>query len=265
MTNFIPSVLSIAGFDPSGGAGILADTKTAQSLNCYCFGVLSANTIQNEDTFLSVHWIPVNEIVSQIQILKQYKTSIKAVKIGIIENLLVLNEIVNQILQLFPHVTIIWDPILKASAGFNFHTDIDKTLFYNMLKKIDYITPNIPEATLLWNETSAQAIFKQIQDFKNLTIILKGGHETSDLATDTIITWNEIAEITKPRIAGYNKHGTGCIFSSALASFIALELSKFEAVRRAGDYTSLAIQSNSSLLAYHPANYHNEPINHIKE
>src|ERR1700757_2780075 len=117
-------VLSIAGFDPSGGAGILADIKTFEGNKVYGLGVISANTFQNDKEFKKVDWIPVEKIIEQIDILKT-RFEFEYVKIGLIENLEVLNVIISHLTSHIPHLNIIWDPILKASAGYEFHKEVD--------------------------------------------------------------------------------------------------------------------------------------------
>src|ERR1700756_3795867 len=113
-------VLSIAGFDPSGGAGILADVKTFESNKVYGLGVISANTFQNDEEFNRVDWIPAEKIIEQISIL-QKRFEFEYVKIGLIENLEVLNKIIEHLKLPTANYRLIWDPILKASAGFEFH------------------------------------------------------------------------------------------------------------------------------------------------
>src|SRR5580704_12896311 len=120
-------VLSISGFDPSGGAGMLADIKTFESNKVYGLGVISANTLQNDEEFTKVDWIPVDKIIEQIDILKK-RFEFEYVKIGLIESLEVLNTIISYLTSHVSHPKIIWDPILKASAGFEFHKEVNKTL-----------------------------------------------------------------------------------------------------------------------------------------
>ena len=115
-----PYVLSIAGFDPSAGAGVLADIKTFESNGVYGFGVASALTWQNDIEFEKVEWIDYYKIIQQISVLLR-RFDIQYVKIGLIESLHVLNELTRFLKERIKNPVIIYDPILKASAGFVFH------------------------------------------------------------------------------------------------------------------------------------------------
>ena len=115
-----PYVLSIAGFDPSGGAGILADIKTMEALQVQGFGVATSLTYQNENAFLGLHWISLERIIAQLKpLISIYPISV--VKIGLIESPTVLQGLLNYLKENLPSVRIVWDPILRASAGFDFH------------------------------------------------------------------------------------------------------------------------------------------------
>ena len=119
-----PYVLSIAGFDPSGGAGVLADVKTFEANKVYGFGVMSALTFQNDSEFEKVEWIPLEKIMEQISVL-QKRFQFEYIKIGLIENLEVLNQLILNLKSNISNPKIIWDPILKATAGFDFHNEIN--------------------------------------------------------------------------------------------------------------------------------------------
>ena len=120
-----PNILSIAGFDPSGGAGILADIKAIESNGGYGLGVLSANTWQNDIAFRKTKWMTLEEIKEQINILLE-RLPVMHFKIGLIESTDVLLSLVQFIKLHIPEAVIVWDPILKASAGFEFHSSIEQ-------------------------------------------------------------------------------------------------------------------------------------------
>src|SRR3954465_4317634 len=115
-----PYVLSIAGFDPSAGAGVLADIKTCENNGVYGFGVVSALTWQNDTSFEKVEWIDCYKIIQQVGILLR-RFDIKYIKIGLIESVQVLNQLISFLKLRIKDPVIIYDPILKASAGFVFH------------------------------------------------------------------------------------------------------------------------------------------------
>ena len=141
-----PFVLSIAGFDPSSGAGIGADLKTFEATGSYGLGVCSALTFQNEDTFTGVHWTAWEDIKKQCDLLLQ-KYNVEFLKIGLIESFEILDRLLDYLLDQDKRLKIIWDPILKASAGFSFHryTPEDQERLKRILDRVYLITPNTDE------------------------------------------------------------------------------------------------------------------------
>jgi len=242
-----PIVLSIAGLDPCGGAGLLADIKTIEQHKCLGFGVTTAITCQTEDRFKSVRWLSENEIVCQIEpLLQQY--DIAAVKIGLIQNTQILNRILD-ILTVRPIPNIVWDPVLTASAGFDFNNYADTIDFPSLLKKITLITPNLPEACHLTSESNALNAARILSDCTN--VLLKGGHHPTEQGTDHLFVHSQ--EISLPPVAKqiYPKHGSGCILSSAIATFLAKNESVERACTNAKHYIEKALASTPNLLAYH--------------
>ena len=140
-----PTVLSIAGFDPSGGAGILADIKTFEFCDSYGMGVVSSITYQNDIAFEGVEWLNSEQIMNQFKVLKK-RFDFEYIKIGLIESLEVLNQLIDKLIKESPSVKIIWDPILRASATF-LSIDMD-TLLSAPLPASKYINckPNISPA-----------------------------------------------------------------------------------------------------------------------
>ncbi len=236
-----PLILSIAGHDPSAGAGVSADLKTAEMHKVYCMSCVTSLTIQTEAEFDSSNFISIDLLEQQIRILlEEYKFS--AIKIGLIESLNVLDRVVSFIREYDKNVFIIWDPILKASTGFEFHNSIDKKILSSVLNNINLITPNIPEAELIFPE----------EDYNqyNSSVLLKGGHSENDVCTDMLYHNGEEFCFESTKLP-YTKHGTGCILSSAIASNLALGNSLEEACKLAKDYINKALSSNTGLLAYH--------------
>ena len=178
-----PVVLSIAGFDPSGGAGLLADIKTFEANKVQGLGVVSALTFQNESTFEKVEWIEAEKIALQIEVLHQ-KNEFKYVKIGIIQNIDSLIFIINYLNKLINKrpIYIIWDPIIRASAGFEFHKAFQTEKLLEVLNGIFLITPNTEEAKFLTGMDDE----KQAAEFlaKNCNVLLKGGHNVKEKGKD---------------------------------------------------------------------------------
>lgn len=232
-----PYCLSIAGFDPSAGAGVLADIKTFEQHKVYGLGVTSALTYQNDSSFDGVRWCPENEIMSQIIPLQKY--NIKAIKIGLIENISVLELLLDQLKIIFPLAFIIWDPILKASAGFEFHNN--SQIPTEILSNIDLITPNLDE----FNQLGFQ------NGLPDCAVLLKGGHAETNKGTDVLYFQNKQFTIEGNTLPHTEKHGTGCVLSSAICANIALGNELPDACKNAKAYIEKIISSNNSKLGYH--------------
>ncbi len=241
--------MSIAGFDPSGGAGILADIKTIEANGGYGLGVLSANTFQNDIAFEKTEWIPVETIKEQLTVLfKRFQTDYY--KIGLIESLEVLEELVVFIKAHHANAVITWDPILKASAGFSFHDRIDEERLQAVMSQINIITPNIPEAEQLFGKGAALHQLL-LNNSRHCAIYLKGGHATEATVADTLYVDDTTYTYQQPRIAHGEKHGSGCVLSAALATQLALGEDLPTASENAGRYTRSFLSSNETLLGYH--------------
>jgi Hydroxymethylpyrimidine/phosphomethylpyrimidine kinase len=239
MQNQRPYVVSIAGFDPSAGAGILADCKTFEQHKVYGLGVCSALTIQNDREFVGVQWLSAQQIIEQLQPLS---FNIVACKIGIIESLQTLMAVTTFLKQQHPFIKIIWDPVLKASAGYAFHQEIAASQLEQVLTTIDLITPNYNE----WQH------LKQITNKPIPTaVLLKGGHRPDQPGVDTLYE-NGRETAIHPGVEKISpKHGSGCVLSAAIAAELAHGHSLQQACLKAKQYTEAFLNSNQSLLGYH--------------
>ncbi len=242
-----PYVLTIAGFDPSSGAGVTSDIKTFEQHKVYGLGVLTSVTYQNEALFSGVKWLAFEEIEKQLEPLKAYAP--KAIKIGLIESATVLFKVLNWIKRNWPESFLIWDPILKASAGFSFHKALHLEIKSLIKGRIHLLTPNLPEYSQLFGEQSPQTIADQLAS----SILIKGGHQKGDEVCDELYNCQqEMFKIRSQKIKGdLQKHGTGCILSSAIAAGIANGNTLQAACSQAHFYVKKIISSNTSLLAYH--------------
>ena len=246
MSNSNPYILSLAGLDPSGGAGLLADVKVFENFALTGLGVATSITYQNESEFAGVKWLDENEIVKQLRPLSRYR--VKAVKIGLIENQEVLNNLIIEVKRLFPDAKIVWDPILKASAGFSFHNQFNGETLKEILKNTYCVTPNIPEAKMLG---SGEAIENALLISHFCYVVLKGGHQNENADDQLIRNGAVIQNYPHPKIEGLEKHGSGCVFSSALASSLANDYAIEDAVKEAKDYTLAFLKSSDTLLGIH--------------
>ena len=246
----IPNILSIAGFDPSAGAGVLADIKTAEANGVYACGVMTSLTYQNDTDFEDVDWLNTEHIIRQIQVLRK-RMNFSAIKIGLISDVKTLQTIVSYVQETCPDAPIIWDPILAATSGFEFHTSEKSEEWFTVLKEITLITPNRQEAQQIFKTTDEVAIRRLIANKFLSSVLVKGGHSDNDQCNDVLITASEKYFFEGSKLAGFQKHGTGCILSTAIACNLAKGMSIIEACRKGKDYVTKAIASNDSLLAYH--------------
>ena len=231
-----PAVLSIAGLDPSGGAGILADIKTFEQHKVQGFGVCTALTYQTENKFLGLDWLSNKQLLDQFApLFEQY--DIKAVKIGLIQHA----QLKFTLNHLPKNIPIIWDPVLNASAGFDFENELDFNTIQEILPFITLITPNLEEYASL-----------ELGNIKSTNVLLKGGHHNENKNDRLILTNGETHEIIGEKFTkAFNKHGTGCILSSAIASNLALGCTLEQACILAKKYVENILKSNDGLLAYH--------------
>jgi hydroxymethylpyrimidine/phosphomethylpyrimidine kinase len=239
-----PFALTIAGLDPSGGAGILADIKTFEQHKVTGFAISTANTIQTENQFYEIEWTNLNFVIRSIETLfSNYKIAV--VKIGIVASLQDLNRIISTIKLLSPSTKIVWDPVLKSTTKFEFMNIEDHERLNKILPKIDLITPNYHEAKILFPDFSSK------ENSFLTDILLKGGHNEKALGTDRLFLKNEILELFPSDKKCFEKHGSGCVLSSAIASNLALNQTMIEACKNAKIYIENYLSSTSTLIGYH--------------
>ena len=244
-----PFVLSIAGFDPSAGAGVLADVKTFEACGAYGMGVVSALTYQNDISFEKVEWLKLSQIIEQIEVL-QKRFQFEFIKIGLIENLEVLDKLISHLKSINANLKLIWDPILKASAGFEFHNEINRNLLEEICTQLYLITPNFPESLQLGIYNDSEKNSHYLSQFCN--VYLKGGHNSEKKGEDILFTkdgkqilfQSETDEV-------FQKHGSGCVLSSAITANLAKGLYLEIACAEAKKYITEFLLSNDSLLGYH--------------
>jgi len=241
-------ILTIAGFDPSAGAGVLADIKTFEQHQCIGMAVQTANTIQTGDEFLSVNWIDEAIIISQLELLlSKYRFSY--VKIGLIQSLVFLQKINSILLSNNGHTKIIWDPILSASSGFDFNHDLSE--LESVLKGIYLMTPNWNEVKVLSKDDNAMKGAKHLSKFTK--VLLKGGHNELDLGKDYLFQGDlqngfNPKKTVKPIFA---KHGSGCVLSSAIAANLFQGYPLHKTILKSKRYMEGFLSSNKTMLGNH--------------
>jgi hydroxymethylpyrimidine/phosphomethylpyrimidine kinase len=244
--------MSLAGLDPSGGAGLLADIKTFEALGTYGFGVCTALTVQTDTRFLSVDWLPAQQIISQAApLLETFPVSY--CKIGIIQDAATLLEVITALMAIQPEIRIVLDPVLKASAGYAFHDTAQLTNWKKVLQQIYLLTPNYNEALLLSGMQDGDAAARALS--ASCTVLLKGGHRTERQGVDTLYLTKEGETLQVLDIPGggnvFPKHGSGCVLSAAITAQLAAGSSLATACITAKLYTEKFLASHSSLLGYH--------------
>ncbi|WP_308991725.1 hydroxymethylpyrimidine/phosphomethylpyrimidine kinase [Mariniflexile litorale] len=242
-------ILTIAGHDPSGGAGITSDIKTFEAHGLYGVSVCTAVTVQNDIHFKHCEWISAKIILSQIETLFE-RFEISIVKIGIIQSWKVLSLVLDKLHVLNSEVKIILDPIIKATAGFDFHTAENQYILDKIWTQCFIITPNYDEIQLLYPEKNTEETIEHICSLTN--IYLKGGHRTEKKGWDELYHSGIVMVNIPPKAEKVSeKHGSGCVLSSALASNIMHNLPLEEACVIAKNYTEAFLNSNTCLLGKH--------------
>lgn len=246
----IPAVLTIAGSDPSGGAGIQADLKTFATTGVYGASVITALTAQNTRTVSGVMAVPADFVGQQLDaVLSDIR--IDVIKLGMLPN----PEVCEVIAPYLADYPVVCDPVMISTSGCNLIDDpAIKALAVHILPRSTFITPNLNELeTLYGGKISGMREFQDagiflLERFAGLAgVVLKGGHwETaSETVTDTLMLRenhriNAYVE-TRPRYHTRNTHGTGCTFASAFAAFLARKQDAADAFFRAVAFTSRLI------------------------
>nr|WP_314840074.1 hydroxymethylpyrimidine/phosphomethylpyrimidine kinase [uncultured Flavobacterium sp.] len=244
-----PFAVSIAGLDPSAGAGVLADVKTFEQHQVYGFAISTANTIQTENEFVAIQWTDLDFVLQSVQtIFNSY--DIKAVKIGIVPSLAFLKEVVFLIKKLSPKTKIVWDTVLKSTTNFDFLIIENQNDLVDVLNELELITPNYDEILKLdLKENSVEIITENIS--KNCAVLLKGGHHPTEIGTDYLHTSNQFFRLESRNSKMHPKHGSGCVLSAAITANLALGQELLTACKNAKSYTENFLMSNPTQLGYH--------------
>ncbi len=244
-----PFVLAIAGFDPSGGAGVLADIKTFEQHRVYGLAINTGNTIQTENKFYEMQWTDLDFVLRSLEILFG-SYPINAVKIGIVPSLKYLKAIVFTIKKLSPKTKIIWDTVLKSTTDFDFLAIDNQNDLIEILENIHLITPNFEEILHLKpSQTDSEMAANHLS--KYCPILLKGGHNSQNRGVDCLYINREIHIFKPKKNMIFEKHGSGCILSSAITAEIALGENTINACEKAKNYTENYLQSCQTKLGYH--------------
>lgn len=268
-----PVILSIAGSDCSGGAGIQADIKTISALGGYAASVITAVTAQNTVGVQAVFPLPDDIVRTQIKsVMDDLKPD--AVKIGMIHNTSLVH-VITECLKKYRPPFIVYDPVMISTSGRHLMTeDTIQTIQKELFPLCTLITPNLDEASLLYGSpihtiTDMQRAAQELSRQYNTSFLIKGGHLESDEMCDVFYHNPLPAAKTDaspactlyagPKIESHNLHGTGCTLSSAVATFLAYGNHPDEAIRQAKKYIGKAIECGKDLQI----GYGNGPLWHF--
>ena len=258
-----PRILSIAGSDSGGGAGIQADLKTFAALGCYGMTAITALTAQNTLGVRAIHGVPPDMLKSQIDAVME-DLGADAVKIGMLHSAEIVQTVADAI-DRHALKNVVLDPVMVATSGaVLIENPAISALVNELFKRVVLVTPNLDEAALLVgkNLVSEQDMEKAAQELLNKgarAVLLKGGHLAGDVVSDLLLTPNSKPHwMRAPRIHTANTHGTGCTLSSAIAAHLALGCSLLDAVEAARAYVRAALEAGANVRI----GAGNGPLNH---
>ncbi len=253
--------LTIAGSDPSGGAGIQADLKTFTALGVYGMSVITSITVQNTEGVFGVYDLPSQLVYDQIKAITE-DIGVDSAKTGMLSN----SDIVVSVARAIKDLRIgnlVVDTVLRAKSGdVLLRDDSIQALVKELIPLATVITPNIPEAEVLCGDEikklrDAELCAKKLLSYGSKAVLIKGGHLEGDKAIDLLYEGGtEFHYFVSDKIQTKNTHGTGCTFSAAITAFLAKGYNLKDAVKRAKDYIQGAIKSNLQLgRGYGPLNH----------
>ena len=257
------NVMTIAGSDSGGGAGIQADIKTITALGCFATTAITAITAQNTLGVQKIIPLTIDDVSAQINAICEDIIP-TTVKVGMLHNI-PLASLVSETMTQLEHVPFVLDPVMVAASGDTLiQNDTIEYLKSELFPKAAIITPNLEEGSLITNhkinslkdmEVAAEAIM----NLNVKSLLLKGaGLEGNDTISLFYDQYGHKMIIQKPKIDTHNTHGAGCTLSSAIASYLALGFNLTEAVVKAQDFVYQAIQSSANVVFGNG----NGPLNH---
>jgi hydroxymethylpyrimidine/phosphomethylpyrimidine kinase len=259
-------VLTIAGSDSGGGAGIQADLKTFSALGCYGMSVITALTAQNTVAVTGIQPVPPAFIARQIDVVME-DIGVDAVKVGMLHSTEVIETVAERLTR-YAGPQIVLDPVMVAKSGDKLLQDEAIEALRTVLIPIaTVITPNLPEAGMLLDR-SEEAVANQLEAAsRELTrlgpkaVLLKGGHLAGDRSRDVLYQkeTDTLLSLEAERVETTNSHGTGCTLSSAIAAFLARGFSLPDAIRNAKAYLTAALEAGA---AYQLGQGHG-PVHHF--
>jgi hydroxymethylpyrimidine/phosphomethylpyrimidine kinase len=272
----IPKALTIAGVDPSGGAGVLADIKTFSALGAYGTGVIAALTAQNTRSVTGIHGVPPDFVRLQLDTLFD-DVRIDAVKIGMLGTSAITRAVADGLAApiasgILPHVVV--DPVMIAKSGDALlSADATSMLIEAILPLATVVTPNLPEAGVLLHRRAPVDLAEMrraAEDLRRLLahsgsrwVLVKGGHLSGD-PIDVLYDGSRMIELPSQRIETRHTHGTGCTLSAAIAALLPQRADVAQAVADAKQYVTAAIAHADALQVGRTTEGHG-PVHHFFE
>ncbi len=268
MTHTYPRVLSIAGSDSGGGAGVQADLKTFCAIGVYGMTALTALTAQNTQGVQAIHAIPSAFLKAQLESIGD-DIGVDAVKIGMLHTPQMV-EVVAWAIDHFQWQKVILDPVMVATSGDRLiNEETSDTIIKDLFPRVSLITPNLDEAAVLlgMSPRDEEALIKaawQLQAMGAKGVLVKGGHLEGPEVMDVYLSAEKEVQVFKsPRIQSPNVHGTGCTLSSAIAAFVAKGVSLEHAIEKGKAFIAQAIEHGKDVKTGGlGGTYAHGPLNH---
>jgi len=240
------TVLTIAGSDSSGGAGIQADLKTFQALGVYGTSAITAVTVQNTQGVRAVHDIPVDVLAAQIDAVAE-DIGVDAVKTGMLSSAAIIATVVDRVRHWRLYDRLVVDPVMVATSGARLlREDAVRTLIVDLLPLAAVLTPNLVEAAALTGravstEAEMQDAARALVQMGARRVVMKGGHLRGE-PVDLLLDGSTFHRFPAARVQTRSTHGTGCTFSAAIAAALAQGADVVDAVATAKAYLTGALQ-----------------------
>lgn len=258
-----PIVLTVAGSDPSGGAGIQADLKTFSALGSYGCAVLTSLTAQNTKGVTGIHAVPADFVAEQISTLFD-DVKVDAAKIGMLANASIARAVA-QSMRSSMTCPVVMDPVMVSTSGSRLVDDDALDAIRELLPLVAVVTPNVHEAAVLSRRPLATTTVEMadqgqaLRDLGAQRVLVKGGHIDGPEAVDVWVDADGISEVREPWIDTDHTHGTGCTLSAAIAAFYAHEHDWLSSVRKAKTWLNGALVAGADLGIGHG----NGPVHHF--
>lgn len=252
-----PIIISIAGSDSSGGAGIQADLKAISALGAYAATAITAITVQNTMGVQAIHPVPAEYVRGQIEAVME-DIHPDAVKIGMINDIAIV-KVIAECLRKYKPAHVVFDPVMVSTSGSKLiEDDAIEVLTKELMPLTDIITPNLDEAEVLTgkkitNLKEMKEAALTLLSFGSKAVLVKGGHLAGENMYDVLQLASQIEPIvfTGKYIESKNVHGTGCTLSSSIATFLALGEEMPGAVSKAKEYIAGAIEAGKDISIGH--------------